>query len=238
MTLVSGREQTPADWLGYFYGHDLSFLHAETLAIQNINPTLLKKEAELMGSKWFDYRKMHPTKATYYLASEYNKAYGNAICVMKDGERGKYMKGFKGLDFMSTKEKLSFWRLRQKIDQLGIRYDFYLRFVMNHCIEQGWRQPPRPAMMGSNDEVVLEALVAWEEECRNRIQFSKDPRYKVANFFGHSDQVAYEKFIIQQIQSRRHPHFSLKAAMYDEDAVRIEQAILHFDEDIILRATS
>lgn len=188
-----------------------------------------------MQTKWFDYRRMHPTKSTYYLAHQYSKAYGNAIRVMKDGETGKYIKGYKGLDFMSTKEKLSFWRLRQAIDKLGIRYDFYLRFVMNDCIEKGWKQPPRPCHMASDKEVVLAALTAWEEECRNRIQFCRDDRYKVFNFFGHKDQIAYEKFIIQQIKSRTHKHYSLHASLYVEQAVRIEEAVREFDNETILR---
>lgn len=234
MSLLSST--SPADWLGYFYGHDLEFLHAERLAIQHIPSSLLKSEAELMSKRWFDYRRMHPTKATYLLAHLYNKAYGNAISVMKDGETGKYMKGFKGMDFMETRERLSFWRLRQHIDSLGIRYDFYLRHAMNYCISNGWLQPPRPSHLRADDEMTVAVMLAWEEEIKAKIQFCKDTRYKTSNFFGHVDQIAYEKYIIDQIKSRQHPHYALHASLYIEQAVRIEEVIRRIDARVIDRA--
>ena len=228
----------PAQWLGYFYGHDLTFLHAEVLAIQHVPATLLKKEAELMRTKWFDYRRMHPTKATYFLASCYAKAYGNAIAVMKDSQMGLYHKGFKGMDFMQTKEALSFWRLRQSIDKLGIRYDFYLRKAMDWCIENGWRRPPRPSQLASNPDMVSDIMLAWEEECAARIQFCKDDRYKVRSFFGHADQIAYEQFIVQAIKQRPQPRYGLNSALYVEDAIRIETALTEFGERVVEEAVS
>ena len=227
---------SPAEWLGYFYGHDLEFLRAEQLAIQHIPASILKNEAALMKVKWFDYRRMHPTKSTYLFAHQYSKAYSNAICVMKDGESGKYMKGFKGMDFMASREKLSFWRLRQHIDSLGIRYDFFLRHAMNHCISNGWLQPPRPSHIKSDDELNVAVLLAWEEECKAKIQFCQDTRYKVASFFGHADQIAYEQYIIDQIKTRQNPHYSLHASLYIEQVVRIEEVLRQFDARVIDRA--
>ena len=232
------KEPTPADWLGYFYGHDLSFLHAETLAIQHIPANLLKKEAELMRTKWFDYRRMHPTKATFYLASCYAKAYGTAISIMKDSQMGLYHKGFKGMSFLDTKEKLAFWRLRQGIDKLGIRYDFYLRKAMDWCIANGWRQPPRPSQLTTNPDMVSDIMLAWEEECGSRIQFCKDRRYKVCNFFGHSDQLAYERYVLNAIKQRAQPRYALNSALYLEDAVRIEAALQEFGERVVEEAVS
>ena len=236
MTKTPNSEPKHGEWLGYFYGHDLTFLHAELLAIQNVKDALLKKESALMKVKWFDYRRMHPTKATYFLAHSYNKAYSRFISITQDGRSAPYMRGFKGMDFMLTKERLSFWRLRQHIDKLGIRYDFYLMKGMDWCIANGWLQPARPSHLMTNEEMVTDIMMAWEEECAIRMQFALDDRYKVSNFFGHSDQLAYEQFIIDSIKTRQRPHFALNAALYLEDAVRIEKALEEFSERVVEEA--
>jgi hypothetical protein len=223
------------EWFGFFYGHDLGLLHAELLAIQHIPAALLKKEAALYRTKWFDYRRMHPTKATYLLAQCYNRAYQDCMSVMRD-RSGKFMRGFKGMDFMESRERLSFWRLRQLIDSLGIRYDFFLRHAMNWHIEAGWLQPPRPSHLGSNQDMITDVMMAWEEECAARIQFPKDTRYKVANFFGHVDQLDWETFLVAQIKTRRHPQYALHSALYIEQTLRIEKAIEEFDERVIQSA--
>jgi len=225
----------PADWLGYFYGHDLNLLHAELLAIQHVPDSLLKKEAALMRTKWFDYRRMHPTKSTYYLAQCYNRAYQDCVSVMKD-RSGKFMRGFKGLDVLQSKEKLAFWRLRQLIDSLGMRYDFFLRHAMDWHVLNGWLQPPRPSHLGANQDMITDVMMAWEEECAARLQFCKDERYKSRNFFGHIDQIAYEDFIVAQLGMRRHPQYGLHAALYIEDAIRIERALQAFDHRVVQAA--
>lgn len=222
----------PADWLGYFYGHELTFLDAELLMLRHVPDSLIKKEAELMRVKWFDYRRLHPTKATYLLAHTYNKAYQNCMTVMRD-RSGAFMRGFKGMDFFDSKEKLSFWRLRQLIDSLGIRYDFFLRHAMNEHISAGWIRPPRPSQVGSNPDFVTNIMMAWEEECAARLQFAKDPRYKARNFFGHADQLAWETWLVEQIKTRRHPQYGLHAALYIEDALRIEKALEAFDGRVV-----
>lgn len=221
-----------AEWFGYFYGHDLTFLHAELLAIKNIPDALLKKESELMRSKWFDYRRMHPTKATYLLAKEYDRAYRDMQIAIKD-VGGEYMRGFKGLDFMNSRECKMFWKLRQAADVLGIRYDFFMRHAMNWCIANGHRQPPRPQHIYSNDELITEVRMKWEEEQAASIQHCKDDRYAVANFFGHVDQLAYEEFLIAQIKSRRHQHYALHNVLYEKKTLRIEEAIRNFDVGVI-----
>lgn len=225
----------PAEWLGYFFGHDLTFIDAELLMYRHISDALIKKEAELMRTKWFDYRRMHPTKATYLLAHSYNKAYQDCMVVMRD-RSGAFMRGFKGMDFLDSKEKLAFWRLRQTIDGLGIRYDFFLRHAMNWHIEAGWIRPPRPSHINANADMITDVMMAWEEECAARIQFAKDPRYKTYNYFGHMDQIAWEDWLIAQIKQRRHPQYALHAALYLEDTLRIERALQEFEHRVVSEA--
>lgn len=225
-------EPSPKEWLDYFFGHDLDRNHAELLALQYVPTALMRQEAELYRKKWFDYRRLHPTVATYYFASCYSKAYGDAMKVMKD-RSGQYMKGFKGLDFIESRERLSFWRLRQGVDKLGIRYEFFLRKAMHWYIEAGWLQPPRPSHLLNSPEMIVEVMMAWEQECEARMQWPKDPTYKASSWCGSIDQVAWEAWCVDQIRKRRHPQYALHAALYIEHALRIEAAIQNFETRVI-----
>jgi hypothetical protein len=226
-----------AEWFGDFYGHDLSFLHCEVKAIANIEGRLLKREPELLTTKWFDYRRMHPTKATYLFAQCYQKAYQNFMIVTLDHERGRFMKPFKGgPDVLEAREKKSLWQLRQTADQLGVRYDFFLRFAMNWKIAHNWHHAPRPSHMNTNEEMLADLVLAWEEECRNSLQICHDERYRAENWFGHADQIAYEAFLVAQIKQRRHHHYSLAAALYTHGVLRIEAALREFPPGVVEQA--
>jgi hypothetical protein len=234
MTQVTIAEPKLTEWFGEFYGHDLSFLHCEVAAIANIDGKILKREPELLTKKWFDYRRMHPTKATYLFAQCYLKAYQDFMVTTLDFERGKFMRPFKGgPDFMVAKEKKALWQLRQTGDQLGIRYNFFLRFAMNWMMARSWHHAPRPSHMNANDEMLADMVLAWEEECRNSLQICADERYLAANWFGHADQIAYEAFLIKQIKQRAHPKFSLSAALYTHGILRIEAALAHFPAGVV-----
>jgi hypothetical protein len=127
--------------------------------------------------------------------------------------------------------------LRQLIDDLGIRYDFFLRRAMTWHVDNGWLQPPRPAHISANADLITDIMMAWEEECAARLQFARDERYKAANFFGHVDQIAWEDWLVEQIANRRHPQYALQSALYIEGALRIEKAIQNFDERVLREAT-
>lgn len=237
MTQVTQVEPKLAEWFGDFYGHDLSFLSCEVKAIANIEGKLLKREPELLTMKWFDYRRMHPTKASYLFAQCYQKAYQDFMVTTFDHARGRFMRPFKGgEDFMNAREKKALWQLRQTADQLGTRYDFFLRFAMKWKVAHNWHHAPRPSHINANDELLADMALAWEEECRNSLQICKDERYQAVNWFGHADQIAYERFLIGQIKQRAHHHFSLSAALYTHGVLRIEAALAEFAPGTIEQA--
>jgi len=209
---------------GAFFGQTLTFAECEVLAIANIDRRILAVETKLYASKWFDYRALHPAMATYLCVHYYNRSYGDFVGQCFD--RGKrFMVGFKGKDFMNSREKQSFWKLRQRIDELGIRYDFFMRKAMDWCIAHGWRQPPRPAHIASNAELIVDVANAWAMECRAKIQFAVDPRYTAERFVGAADQLAYEDYLLAAIMQRAHPKFALQSALYVYGALRIEAAL-------------
>lgn len=219
--------------LGEYFGSNVDHEHADIISIQHIDQKLMSKEAELMGKKWFDYRRLHPTVATYLFASEYVKGYKRMLRVAFDAGRAIYSKGIKELDFVNSREKNSIWKLRQRIDTTGIRYDFFIRECMNYCIDNNWQQPPRPSHMYSSDDMIVHVLNRWHEECRGRLQYPTDPHFFVENWCGSKDQLAYESWLISEIKTRRVPAYSLSAAIYEMGVLRIETALEHFSPSVI-----
>lgn len=217
---------------GTFFGQTLTHEECEVLAIARIDRKLLAAEPALYESKWFDYRPLHPVMATYLCVHYYNRAFGDFVGKYFDHGR-RFMVGFKGKDFMNTREFKSFWRLRQKADELGIRYDFFMREAMNFCAAHGWRQPPRPQMISTNNDMLVEITNKWAMECRAKIQFAVSPRFQVEHFVGGRDQLAYEDYLIGEIMKRPHPKYALHAALYIYGHLRIEAALAKLPDSAI-----
>lgn len=229
---------TPSPKPAYF-GSEIDLQHAEILAIGNVDRKLLAPEAALFETKWFDYRQLHPVQATYLMVHHYNRSYGEFMARAMDHTK-RFMASFKGKDFMSAREMKSFWRLRQKLDELGIRYDFFLRQAMAWYIAHGWGKQapsaPRPAHVLNNAELIVDVANAWSQECRARIQFASSPRFLVESWVGAPDQLAYERFLIAQIKQRPHARFGLHAALYVFGHLRIEAALEHFEAHVVADA--
>lgn len=219
---------------GSFFGSALTAEDCEALTLGRIGQKILKTEASLYETKWFDYRELHPAMATYLFAHHFNRAYGEFMNVSKN-RKLRFMAAFTGKDVLNVREKVSFWRARQKADELGIRYEFFLREAMNWFISNGWVHAPRPAHF-FNPDLLIHISNKWDLECRAKLQWARSPRYRTANFINSKDQVAYEGHIVTQIMQRAHPKFSLCVALYMFDALRIETAIEKIPEHVILEA--
>lgn len=223
-------------WLGNFFGGNLGFLNYEVLTIQHINHKEARIEPELMATKWFDYRRLHPMQATYYFVKCYNDAYRDFYRKAVNAGAAPFVRGIKDHDFLDAKEKMTFWRLRQNCDKVGLPYDFFLRFGMSkhhRTIGDGKVYAPRPTMFVKNEELFADALIAWEEAQQASLRIACDPYYRTSNYTGSRDQQAHEAFVVGQIMRRRVPHYALHAALYLFDVVRIEEALRRFDEHVV-----
>ena len=225
--------------MGNFYGSNLGFLNHEALTIGNITNKDLKVEPELMATKWFDYRRLHPMLATMYFIQCYNEAY-RAFCRKAiDAERAPFMKGINERDWLGSREKMTIWRLRQAVDRIGARYEFFWTFVMGYhyrLMGNGRIYAPRPNHIIKNEELFAALIEAWQEQCAISLQIARDPYYRVSNFNGSELRRAHEQFVIDQIKRRRLPHHALHAAIYLHDVVRIEEAIRQFEERVVSEA--
>jgi len=207
-------------WHPPFFGDGLTRDDYETIAIQHIPRKLRESEPELFTLRWFDAREFHPVKATYWLAECYNQAVRDHVATIRDRTRAPFSRAFRGDDVFESRERLSFWRLRQLIDRLGIRYEFFMRYAMNWCRENGWIHTPRPGHIAANEDLVADVVLRWEEVCSQSIQFCKNPRFLACNYRGDPDQVAYERYLLCEIAKKQHPRFSLNAALFIEKVLR------------------
>jgi len=234
------------------FGLDRGLVDNEVLAISKVDHKLLKLEADLYETKWWDYRHLHPVAATYAFAHEFNKAYQFIVKRCRDLERGQYMKGFKGEDIFEPKitkrrnkttgqtetkesdEIVAFWKARQSADRLGIRYDFYIRKAMMWAEDRNYRNIPRPIHLYSVG--LVEHLTAcWIEERKARLQSADDESYLIENYSAHPDQDAYQEWALEQVAHRQHKDFALHHYL-QRGQIQAQLAESRFGNDTVRRA--
>jgi len=218
-----------------YFGQDLNHLDCEMLAVARIRPELRAREAELLKTKWFDYRRLHPVKATYLYAARYQEVVQMMYARTKDLEESKEVRAFTPEDVFQCTELVGFWRARQELDSVGVRYEFALRFAMNRFQDRGWRFFPRPNQM-LGEEFVLDVRDAWKAECKIRLQLAQEPWLKAENFNGARDQMEYQRWLVDQVKTRTTgPHLSV-ATLLKEGALIPRFAENHFGPDTMKRA--
>lgn len=221
-----------------FFGADLSRERCEALAIEKIDRRLLKEERALKDMRWFDYRWLHPVKATYLFAHHYSNAYRLMSERRFDAERAPYVKGFKGKDIFTVKSPtyLGFWRARQMADRHCIPYDFYTRTAMMWAIETAkWPNAPRPHQLYSG-ELAEKVVATWDEEMRRAIRLPASPFYRVENYAGHPIQDSFQEWLAAQIKTRANPERALMTYLYYVPMLRLAVAEKHFDVVTLGRA--
>lgn len=194
-----------------FHGRGLSRKEYEVLAYEHIGQKFLDLEVGLFATKWFDYRFMHPTEATYCFAHCYRQAYKIAVERSKDAEKAIYSKGFRGTDMFDLKpiEITGFWKARQSADRLGVDYEFYAAYAMSFAIKNGWRNFPRPQQMYS-EEMTKFIEDAWLSKLSASISIPKISFLNNADeFIGQKDQVDFQDYLAEQIKAKIHPVFAL-----------------------------
>lgn len=53
---------------------------------------------------------------------------------------------------------------------------------------------------------MMDVLEAWKIECRNSLQIAKHERFSVEQYSAHPDQIGYQKWLMQQVDSREHKY--------------------------------
>ena len=205
------------------------------LALTKIPQGLRDEEAELRTTRWFDYRTMTPTEATYLFAAEYRHAYIEAFKRTRDIERAETVNPFTPEDIFDSRELTVMWQARQAADSIGCKYDFFLRFAFLRFEHRGWRFFPRANHL-SSEELVLDARDAWKTVCRASLQVAVSPMYKSGAFDQLPEQNEYYTWLCDQVKQREHPYMALSQLVYTDHGLPEFFASQHFNEATMKRS--
>lgn len=222
--------------LDTYYGKQLSADDLELRALTRIPPQTRSNEAMLFGTKWWDYRMMHPTSATYLFAHCYEIAIRDNYAKTKDVNEAVTLDVWKGERdiFKRAIDTMSFWRARQFCDRIGVRYDFALRYAMNRSADRGWTMFPRPNQL-YEESLVLDVRDAWQSHTKNVFETAKHPDYLFSNDRGLEHQRAYRTWLVERCKTRQRPQAPL-ARCFREGQLDPAQVADLFDPKVIADA--
>lgn len=217
-----------------YYGNDLSKTEYWTLEMNRIHERHRIDEAELLLSRWYDYRMMSAAQVTYLFAAQYAHEYIECYKRTRDIRTADEITPFAPEDIFASKELIPMWLARQEADRIGCKYDFYLRLAFDRFADRGWRNIPRPNQL-YGEELVLDIRDAWKRRCSDLIQFAENSFFTEVAYVAHPDQDAYHVWLVEQIKQRGHHHLALSRVLKDK-ILPLELIEREFSEEVIKRA--
>lgn len=215
-------------------GQTLNLSDCELLAFTKIPAEVRARESELFGLKWFDYRALHPVRATYLFAETYERVIRTMYAEQKDRDKADAAVVFFPTDIFKNRELLGCVNARQAYDRLGIRYDFAITFALRRNMDRGWRVFARPNQI-YEETMLLDMVDAWKIELGARLQLPTSPRFKTENFTNHPDQLAWEQYAIAQAKRREFPERAL-STFFHHDLLRPAAAAQEFPANVVREA--
>ncbi|CCG43310.1 hypothetical protein [Magnetospirillum molischianum] len=243
---------------GPFYGCDFTFAAMEKMALRKVSPSgpatkkaiegedekvkvtksrplvtekMFLAEAELMRSKWFDYRRMHPVQATFLFAHCYTLGVKRAWRKYIDHEAAERARGLADENVFKLEPGgfTGVWKARQTADLMGLPYDFFVNRQMDLALDGCWNQVPRPCHLYDPDRLANVSL-AWDEWTEAKLQMASDPWYLLVNYVGHRNQDAHQEWLISQAKRRARPEFILSTICFKEPMLLPERAVAVFGD--------
>ena len=221
-----------------FPGSEWSAVECDALAIQYVPLVLLQEEAALYGSKYWDYRFMHPAQATQLFAHSYARAKKHAVERRTDIWVGRNMKGIKDpvIFDLGQRAVIGFWKGRQMADRMGIPYDFYCEAAMLFADVARWENLPTATQLYSDNvpehlrttDFAVSMIAYIEKRWLDRMEtaacFATHEDYLAVNYVGSSAQNSYLNYCFGRVS-----HSANKAAvlscMFEKGQVSPEQVM-------------
>lgn len=199
--------ETKADLLGTL---ELRERTAQILkAGQWLRPAQFAMERELSMSKWFDHRFISPVAATLVFSKAYSEAFKQLWRANMDAEESVLKLGTSPSIWDSSREFVTLWNARQKADELGIPYSFFVREAMEAVLRRAKRKRfPRPGQL-YDDKTLVTVVTKWEEAVNDTsIGWSRMPHYKSENAADLPHQRDHERTVLGLAHRRfGHPDF-------------------------------
>lgn len=189
-------------------------------------------ELSLFTSKWFDYRFMHPSEATYLYAHHWERVYRRFYKMNVDAQRADVIKVFNKSNIFKDKANLpGLWRGRQHADGLGIPYDLYITLAFKENL-RFWNRSHLPRPQHCYSGRVIEAIQqAWPEHQAANLFYSRLPTYHNDNYAETNEQKAHHEWLMDQAGRRAAPAWVLGKFVKD-GILPIEKIVARFGDDM------
>lgn len=217
-----------------FFGSALSILELEERGLR-IAPEHRAGEADLLHTRWWDYRLAHPVRLTYLYAHHYLMQTRRWAACFQDVQTADEVRAFTPDDVFMGREATPMWLARRCADKIGAPYDWVLQFVQPRALERKFHRFPRPNQLYGED-LAIDLAAAWKEWTATKLSYSRHPFYQAKNFSGHPLQLAHRDDLIAQIKRRAAPHQGLLAGTFAAGALTPQQVSEHFDSRTVERA--
>lgn len=232
-------------------GLEWSALECDALALKFIPIKLLQEEAELNGTKFWDYRFLHPSQATQLYAQCYAAALKRAVSRRTDLWIGLNMRGLKKdcVFELAPRAITGHWKARQMADRIGCPYDFYCEHAMLFADKARMTFLPSSSQMYTRTvperlqglpSLVEYVVERWVARTAHSTFYASHEAYLSDNFCDGQEQIAYLNFLFTKIKNSNLPEGVLSTIM-DKGQITREQVMYAFPKtgnDLFRRAVT
>jgi len=182
----------------------------QLVTMRTIMPTKpLRLEAELMRSKWFNYRFLSPLKATELFRAAYTKALKSYLHRSIDRDLATRAAGVQ----QCTPEQrqgwfTQLWQARQFADEWPVPYEIFLGFCFEFAGNRKRSWSPLPGQLKFTEKQSEAWRAMWLPYAEDRLQgavpkLNQLPQYRVEHDRGLHAQVEFRHIMRSQARSSR-----------------------------------
>ena len=199
--------------------------------IDLIDAKLYAAEPDLMTTKWFDYRHLHPMQATDYFAQVYRAVYREYSRRNRDVDEPT--NGISN-DILRAKPAVltGLWKARQHADQGCIPYDIYIRAAFKWSNDAIWQRLPRPTQLYSKP--CLEFIhQRWSMYQEVSLPLPRSETYSSEFYAEREHQIKFYIWVAQIVSQKRSAAFALYSLIYDYKIMDRKVAANYFSEKLL-----
>lgn len=169
--------------------------------VENLGLSRTTAELELFDKKWFDYRHLHPMDATLLFTEAYKREYALILEThgREDFRKAPFRTGLKRVPFirLSKANITSLWKARQKADELGVEYEYFISTMLSIAARREWTELPRPQHLWQDD--LLEIFTdKHHKRSQTRLNGSRLSYFTIDEYVGDETQDAHRRFVMEQ----------------------------------------
>lgn len=205
-------------------------------AVGTIDPKTLEFEPGFFRTKWFDYRFLTPAEATELFADQYRELFRSFWRMHFDLREAHLKEGIAEKHIFSGDRRslAGIWVARQCADGLGVPYEYFIRYGLEHLMSGRSRRIPRPNQL-FDEQACNYVDKKWQEAIASRRFLSDDPRYLTVNFRGDPTQCDYRQWLLRliKLRSRVGRRDAIQAFCFEKGVLPREMAVDGFGEELV-----